>query len=171
MAVSVRRVRSAADYAAVALMLQEMAAWDEAEVARLGLPHAAVIPTYYGDADAAGLKRSYGGAAAGLYLCRLDGVPAGCGAFAVADEVAEIGKVYVTPAARGRGVGRAILTAVLREVDGLGCRRTRLVTTSFMAAARAMYAAFGFVPCPKFDDGDEVYDPITVYLERVRGGA
>lgn len=50
--------------------------------------------------------------------------------------------VYVDPAARGAGVGVALIAAVDAELTGLQVRRTLLAT----ADAHGLYARFGFEP-------------------------
>ena len=55
--------------------------------------------------------------------------------------------VYVAPAYRGRGVGRAVLAAVLetaRSLPGLAC--VSLSVTSEQPAARHLYTSMGFRP-------------------------
>jgi GNAT superfamily N-acetyltransferase len=48
--------------------------------------------------------------------------------------------VYVAPDARGRGVGQALLTGILAELDPLGLKRTALRTLD----AHSLYEKFGF---------------------------
>lgn len=52
--------------------------------------------------------------------------------------------VYVDPAARGRGVGKALVAAVDAALTDFGVRRTLLATED----AHSLYAPFGFVPLP-----------------------
>ncbi len=47
--------------------------------------------------------------------------------------------LYVTPEARGRGVGRALIEAVYRLADARGATRTYWVTEADNATARALY--------------------------------
>jgi GNAT superfamily N-acetyltransferase len=53
-----------------------------------------------------------------------------------------IGDVFVVPEARGRGVGKALLAAVLGHPDVRDVRRLALVTDD----AHDLYASFGFAP-------------------------
>jgi GNAT superfamily N-acetyltransferase len=57
----------------------------------------------------------------------------------------------VDPAARGRGVGRALLQACLDRARAAGKRRMALHTTEWMATARAMYERAGFRREPEGD--------------------
>ena len=47
--------------------------------------------------------------------------------------------LFVSPPARGGGIGRALIEAVYREADGQGCRRTYWVTEETNSQARALY--------------------------------
>ncbi len=58
---------------------------------------------------------------------------------------AEVISVYVTPAARRRGVARALLTALLGEISrGKASRQARLTVSDSQAAALALYRSLGF---------------------------
>ena len=57
----------------------------------------------------------------------------------------------VDPAARGRGVGRALFDACLARARAAGKRRMALHTTEWMATARAMYERAGFSREPEGD--------------------
>ncbi|MCD4526481.1 GNAT family N-acetyltransferase [Nocardioides sp. cx-173] len=52
--------------------------------------------------------------------------------------------VYVDRAARGHGVGKALVAAIDATLRGLGVRRAMLATED----AHALYAAVGFAPLP-----------------------
>ena len=57
-----------------------------------------------------------------------------------------LGYLAVTPAACGRGVGRAMLASVIRRLAGIvGCRRIRLLVDPGNLTARRLYAGHGFV--------------------------
>ncbi len=56
----------------------------------------------------------------------------------------------VRPEARGRGLGRALTSAVLDALHARGVHEVQLTVTPGNTAARALYAALGFV-------GDEVH--------------
>jgi GNAT superfamily N-acetyltransferase len=57
----------------------------------------------------------------------------------------------VDPAARGRGVGRALFRACLERARAAGKRRMALHTTEWMTTARAMYERAGFSREPEGD--------------------
>ena len=57
----------------------------------------------------------------------------------------------VDPAARGRGIGRALFQACLDRARAAGKRRMALHTTEWMGTARAMYERAGFRREPEGD--------------------
>jgi ribosomal protein S18 acetylase RimI-like enzyme len=57
----------------------------------------------------------------------------------------------VDPAARGRGVGRALVEASAELARAVGKDVLRLTTTSVMTVARGMYERMGFVATPERD--------------------
>lgn len=66
----------------------------------------------------------------------------------------EIKSMHTAAAARGRGVGRAMLTHLLDLAAERGYARVSLETGTMaeFAAARALYTSAGFTPCPPFGD-------------------
>ena len=65
----------------------------------------------------------------------------------------------VDPAARGRGIGRALFQACLDRARAAGKRRMALHTTEWMPVARAMYERAGFRREP---EGDEELPGVTI---------
>lgn len=57
----------------------------------------------------------------------------------------------VDPAAQGRGVGRALLVAVLDRARARGWRRLVITTMAWMHGAQQLYDASGFVRRPDLD--------------------
>lgn len=81
----------------------------------------------------------------------LDGRPAGCGAVRPhAEATAEVKRMYVDPAARGRGVGRALLQGLEDEAAALGYRRLVLETGIRQQEAMALYESAGWTPIPSY---------------------
>jgi hydroxymethylpyrimidine/phosphomethylpyrimidine kinase len=89
----------------------------------------------------------------GLFLvARLDGAPVGCGGWRrlTGTDTVEIKRMYVTPAARGRGLARAILAELERTAAANGARRVVLETGTEQPEAIALYASSGYEPVPGF---------------------
>ena len=62
----------------------------------------------------------------------------------LADDVAEIKRMYVVPHARSRGLGRSLLGALEDAARDLGYRRVRLDTGARQPGARALYLSAGY---------------------------
>lgn len=82
------------------------------------------------------------------------------------DELAEVKSMRTAGSARGRGVGSAVLAAIVAEATARGHRTLALETGTdpFFAAAHRLYARHGFVPTGPFADYGE--DPHSAYFGR-----
>lgn len=83
-------------------------------------------------------------------LATRDGRAVGCGGLSRYDDTtAEIRRMYTVPDARGSGVARAILAALLERARELGYARVRLETGSGQPEALGLYRSSGFeeIPC------------------------
>jgi putative acetyltransferase len=88
-----------------------------------------------------------------FFSYRAEGELLGVGALKqLAPGHAEIKSMHTAEAARGRGVGRAMLTHLLEVARARNMRRVSLETgtTAAFAPARALYASAGFHPCGPF---------------------
>jgi putative acetyltransferase len=97
-------------------------------------------------------------------------VPVGCGAVRLLDaETGELKRMYVSPAERGRGLGRRLVAELEAEARALGVRRLVLETGTRQHAALALYRGAGFRPIPLY--GEYLLSPDTsVCLGKELGG-
>jgi putative acetyltransferase len=87
----------------------------------------------------------YSAPAGAFLLAREQGNYLGCvGVRRFAGEDGEIKRLYVTPAARGRGIGMLLARGIVAEARRLGYARLLLDTLSFMQEAQSLYASLGF---------------------------
>ena len=70
-------------------------------------------------------------------------------------------ELYVAPAERGRGIGRALLEAAIEAAREAGAARMDLGTSEDDSAARALYESCGFTNRERPPDG-----PIMLHYER-----
>ena len=96
----------------------------------------------------------------GIFLIAdLGGVAVGCGGLRPGTAGGEIKRMYVTPEARGRGVARALLAALVAHARGQGMSRLLLETGTEQPEAVALYESEGWHPVPPF--GHYKDDPRT----------
>jgi ribosomal protein S18 acetylase RimI-like enzyme len=76
----------------------------------------------------------------------LDGQPVGMASGVPTDDatVAELISMWVSPAARGRGVGDQLITSVVEWARGAGAREVRLSVAEGNDSATALYRRKGF---------------------------
>jgi putative acetyltransferase len=90
-----------------------------------------------------------------FFSYRADGELLGIGAIKELDpEHGEIKSMHTATTARGRGVGRAMLTHLLDVARARGYSRVSLETGTMeaFAPARALYSSAGFTSCEPFAD-------------------
>jgi putative acetyltransferase len=108
-----------------------------------------------------------------LFSFRADGSLLGIAAIKRLDAGhAEIKSMHTAEAARGRGIGRAILTHLLDVARSEGLRKVSLETgtTSGFGPARALYRSAGFVPCGPFGDYQPSQDNLFMTVELTLDG-
>jgi GNAT superfamily N-acetyltransferase len=90
----------------------------------------------------------------GVFLIgRRGGVPICCGALRTLDEsTAELKRMFVVPAERRRGVGRALLEALTAQARDLGRTRLVLETGVRQREAIALYSSYGFQRVPLYGE-------------------
>ena len=110
------------------------------EPADLDPAAAVILRGGWGDRRAA-LGYLAGQAGAHLLLAERDGLPVGTAAGGRYGDVGWVGLVFVAPAARSAGLGRALASAVAGRLERDGCRALRLTATEL---ARPTYERLGF---------------------------
>lgn len=76
---------------------------------------------------------------------------AGGGVRRLSEGVGEIKRMFVVPAARGRGHGRRVLAALEEAALELGYRRLRLDTAQSLTTAIALYRSAGYRDIPDYN--------------------
>lgn len=119
------------------------------------------------DAELAGLPGVYAPPAGCLLVAETDGAPAGCIAMRPLPDLGpatcEMKRMYVRPAARGRGIARALGEELLARAGAAGYRMMKLDTSSTMHEAMGLYRSLGFVECDRYN-ADPMAD--TLWFER-----
>ena len=88
-----------------------------------------------------------------LLVGSADGTPVVCGGVRLAgDGVGDLTRVFVSPAARGRGLGAGLVDRLERLAAEAGVRTLRLDVRADLAQARSLYQRQGFVDVPRFSD-------------------
>jgi GNAT superfamily N-acetyltransferase len=92
---------------------------------------------------------------AGVWLVAyVEGRPVGCGGLQALDpETAEVRRIYLAEEARGRSIGRELLSELERHARSLGYRRVRLTTGDAQPEALALFRSVGYEEIAPFTDG------------------
>ena len=105
------------------------------------------------EGELAGLPGKYVAPEGGLLLATWEGLPAGCVAFRRIDTThCEMKRLFVRPAYRGKGLGQALVAAVVAAARAAGYGFMRLDTHPSMQAALALYQAAGFIEIDRYND-------------------
>jgi GNAT superfamily N-acetyltransferase len=129
----------------------EPAFWDDPDVQRLSADQQAEVRARYDGKSEPGTPPSAADIGVVLVARDGDGTALGCGALrALEDGVAEVKRMYVAPAARGRGVGKALLDGLEAAARDRGWTTLRLETGPRQPEAIGLYTGAGYRPIEAF---------------------
>jgi GNAT superfamily N-acetyltransferase len=86
-------------------------------------------------------------------VATVDGAAVGCGGLKLRDggTWAEVKRMWVSPAARGTGLGRRLLAELEARASAAGCSVVRLDTNGSLTEAIALYRSSGYVEVDDFN--------------------
>ncbi|MEH6738251.1 MAG: GNAT family N-acetyltransferase [Sulfitobacter sp.] len=101
-----------------------------------------------------------------ILLAELDGAPVGCAmTHALDPQTSEIKRVFVAPEARGHGIARKLIDALMDQARTDGYSRVVLDTSVNLGPARALYANLGFSERGPYQDTPEDALPHLLFFE------
>ena len=113
------------------------------------------------------LERHYGGEAGAFWVARLDGrVVGSVGVERLPDGRAELHRLYLDATLRGRGVGRALVEAVLEWCRAAGVARLTLWSDTRFDRAHRLYEGMGFTQTGERELPDDPNDTREFGYER-----
>lgn len=116
------------------------------------------------DEDIAALPMPFVAPQGALLLAWWEDRPVGCVALGPLDaSTGEVKRMYVRAAARGRGIGAALLDALLGHARQFGHQHVRLDTAPELTPAIALYERFGFRPIAPYRESQCM---AALYFER-----
>lgn len=126
-------------------------------IAQLFRAYAATLPvdfcTQGFDEEIGALPGQYAPPQGALLIARDANAALGCVAMRpLADNVAEMKRLYVAPEGRGRGLGRALTLAIIDAARAAGHRELRLDTLAPMREAQTLYRSLGFTEIAPYND-------------------
>ncbi|MEH6629796.1 MAG: bifunctional helix-turn-helix transcriptional regulator/GNAT family N-acetyltransferase [Halopseudomonas aestusnigri] len=99
-----------------------------------------------------------------IFFALCGGQPVGACALAREnDDLFEISKTGVTPAAQSRGIGRRMVVAALNEARRLGAKQVYLESNRKLVNAQKLYRKLGFCEIPH-PNGKSVYRRSDIYM-------
>ena len=144
------------------------AAWDDADVRRLTAAQQAELRARYEGGQEPGTPPSAADVAVVLVARDAGGEAVGCGALRpLGDGVAAIKRMYVVPAARGRGLSKLLLAGLEAAARDRGWTTLRLETGPRQPEAIALYEGAGYRPIAAFGPYADDADDDSLFYERV----
>ena len=140
-ALPIRRARTATDFAQARALFAEYAAWLAVDLCFQGFAE-----------ELATLPGAYAPPRGRLLLAGDEESPAGCIALRPldGDGIGEVKRLYVRPAARGTGLGEALVQTLVRDARDIGYRELKLDTLDTMSDALRLYGRLGFARCSPY---------------------
>jgi ribosomal protein S18 acetylase RimI-like enzyme len=132
------------------------------DIAALFRAYAAELPVDLAlqgfELELAGLPGDYAPPTGAILIARgPDGAALGCiGLRSLGDSTCEMKRLYVQPAARQTGLGKALAVAVIEAARQRGYREMKLDTLPQLKQAIALYRSLGFAPVAPY--GDHPYE-------------
>jgi ribosomal protein S18 acetylase RimI-like enzyme len=88
-----------------------------------------------------------------FFVIHLHGAPIGCGAVKHhRGAPTEITRMWISPSARGLGLGRRLLEHLEAAARASGATAARIETSATLTEALALYRSTGWVEVPAFND-------------------
>jgi GNAT superfamily N-acetyltransferase len=86
----------------------------------------------------------------------------------IAPAVAELKRMYVRPAQRRQGIGRALVEALIADCTMAGYTSLRLDSARFMQEAHSLYRSMGFYEIAEYSQSEipREFRPHWVFMER-----
>jgi putative acetyltransferase len=152
---AIRQAASPVDFAHARALFEEYAAWLGVDLCFQGFAE-----------ELATLPGAYAPPRGRLLLAGPQSNPTGCIALRPLSEpgIGEVKRLYVRPAARGTGLGEALVQALMHDARAIGYRELKLDTLDRMSDALRLYGRLGFAACAPY-----YHNPLpgVVYLSRV----
>lgn len=163
--VNVRAAASSAELGQARILFRAFVAWHRDSHAE----DRDLIDRYFDDAglerELASLPGAYAPPSGRLLLAWTGGTAVGCAALRrIDDQSCEMKRMFVSPAARGRGVGRALGAELIRAARGQAYTSMYLDTSIRQAEALTLYRSFGFAEVEPYYDTPQPLRDWLVFL-------
>ncbi|KAA2313584.1 GNAT family N-acetyltransferase [Pseudooceanicola sediminis] len=99
-----------------------------------------------------------------FFVARIGDEVLGCAALMIKPDYGEVKSFYTDEAARGRGIGAALLRQLEDHARSRGLSLLRLETGDALAAACRLYERHGYTRCGVF--GDYADNGVSVFMEK-----
>jgi putative acetyltransferase len=118
------------------------------------------------EAELASLPGKYAPPDGQLFLACDDGKPAGCVALRRIDtQVCEMKRMFLYPQYHGKGIGRTLGDAIIRDAKAAGYTVMRLDTSWRQQEAQALYSKLGFQRIDSYYDSPPALKEWLVFFE------